>query len=183
MRRDWSWRRGARHGATAGDYDLDDINGRTLSCSPIFEGIPDDAIESLCSRGRVVVFEANHQLFERGNDAHDLMILQEGVVELLLPLEIMGVTRDVTMESKDAGEVVAWSALVAPYRFTLSARCATKCTLTSFSREMLHARFQEDPQNGYLFMRNLAGVIGRRLQAMQTMWVHDLQAGATKRYH
>ncbi len=30
-------------------------------------------------------------------------------------------------------------------------------------------------------MRNLAGVIGRRLQAMQTIWMHDLQASATKR--
>ena len=30
-------------------------------------------------------------------------------------------------------------------------------------------------------MGNLAGVIGRRLQALQTIWMHDLEATAVKR--
>ncbi len=154
---------------------------RDLLPSAVFDGISDSASEALWAKGQVVSHPADTTLFNRGEDASSLMILQDGVVELLFPLRILGVTREVTMESKQPGSVVAWSALIDPYHFTLSARCASKCELISFSRNDLHSFFESDPRTGYLFMRNLAGVIGRRLQAMQTMWTHDLQASAAKR--
>ncbi len=149
--------------------------------SAVFEDISQEVVGKLCSRGRVVSFEPGHKLFDRGESADELILLQQGVVELLFPVQIMGVSRDVTMEVKQAGDIVAWSSLVSPYRLTLSARCASTGTLTSISREALLAFFKTDPQTGYLFMRNLAGVIGRRLQAMQTLWAHELQVSATKR--
>lgn len=149
--------------------------------SAVFEDISEEVVEGLCSRGRVVSFDAGQKLFERGESADELIILQSGVVELLFPVQIMGVSRDVTMEVKQAGDIVAWSSLVKPYRLTVSARCASTGTLTSVSRQELLAFFETDPKTGYLFMRNLAGVIGRRLQAMQTLWAHDLQASAAKR--
>lgn len=161
---------------------MTDNNDTKDSCrSVIFSGISEEAVADLCSHGTVVSFEANHELFKRGEDADELMILQEGVVELLFPVQIMGVARDVTIETKQAGDVVAWSAVVHPYRFTLSARCAGKCTLTTFRRDALWEMFERDPRTGFLFMRNLAGVLGRRFQMMQTMWLHDLQASAVRR--
>ncbi len=153
---------------------------QALSRSAIFEDISREAIEELCSRGPEVVFEEGHRLFERDRDANELMIVQEGVVDLVFPVQILSVTREVTMESVQAGDVVAWSSLVSPHRFTLSARCATRCVLTCLSRDNLHTFFETDSQTGYLFMRNLAEVIGRRLQAMHAMWVRELQATATK---
>ncbi len=147
----------------------------------IFDGISDQAVDEFYSRGTSCSFDKGHQLFDRGQDADELMILQDGVAELLIPVQIMGVTRELTMDSKQPGDVVAWSALVQPYHFTLSARCASDCTLMCFGREALHAYFELDAHTGYLFMRNLAGVIGRRLQAMQTLWMHDLQSSAAKR--
>ncbi len=149
--------------------------------SPIFENIADDDIRALCSRGRVVSYKAGQVLFERAQGADELLILQDGLVELLFPIVILGVVREVAMETKEAGAVVAWSSLVNPYHFTLSGRCAGDCTLVGFSRDTLDSAFEIDPHLGYRFMRNLAGVIGRRLQAMQTLWMHDLQASAAKR--
>jgi len=157
----------------------EDLNLRQY---PIFHNILDHDVANLCAQGHTVTFDAGHVLFERGQDAEDLMILREGVVELLFPIMILGVTREVTMETKQAGAVVAWSSLVSPYHFTLSARCTSDCRLVTFDRYTLYSFFEDDPHTGYLFMRNLAGVIGRRLQAMQTIWMHDLQASATKRH-
>ncbi len=154
---------------------------QALSGSAIFEDISREAIEELCSRGREVSCEAGYKLFERDQNADELMVVQEGVVDLVFPVQVISVTREVTMESVQAGDVLAWSSLVRPYRFTLSARCASRCVLTALSRDNLHAFFETDPQTGYLFMRNLAGVVGRRLQAMQAMWVRELQATAAKR--
>jgi CRP-like cAMP-binding protein len=155
--------------------------GASLLHSAIFENIPGNAVQELCEAGRVLSFDADSKLFERGQKAKELMILLDGVVELLFPFRVLGVIREIPMESKRSGDVVAWSALVDPYQFTLSARCATECKLASLSREELSRFFERDPATGYLFMRNLAGVIGRRLQAMQTMWMHDLEASAAKR--
>lgn len=84
------------------------------------------------------------------------------------------------MESVVGGNVVAWSSLIRPHRFTLSARCAKRCVLTCLNRDELHAFFETDSQTGYQFMRNLAEVIGRRLQAMQAMWVRELQVTAAR---
>jgi CRP-like cAMP-binding protein len=152
-----------------------------LAKSAIFEGISPEVGEDLCALGRQLDLEAGHRLFDRGQDANDLMILAEGVVELFFPVEIMGVTRELTMESKQAGDVVAWSALVSPYRLTLSARCASNCKLFALSRDSLLSYFDAAPQVGNVIMRNLAGVIGRRLQALQTVWIRELQASAVKR--
>jgi len=154
---------------------------RGLFRSAIFEDMSEETVQDLCGRGRVLSFDAESKLFERGGRAEDLMILLDGVVELLFPLRILGVSREIPMESKHAGDVVAWSALVAPYHFTLGARCATPCKLMSLGRAALFRFFEADPATGYVFMRNLAGVIGRRLQALQTMWMHDLEISAVKR--
>ncbi|MHC4063441.1 MAG: Crp/Fnr family transcriptional regulator [Planctomycetota bacterium] len=152
-----------------------------LAGAAIFEDISPEGIAGLCSRGRDLSFETGHVLFERGQDADELLILRQGSVELFFPVHIMGVTRDLTLESKQAGDVVAWSALVNPRRFTLSGRCTSKCTLTGLGREALHGYFETHPALGYLFMRNLAGVIGQRLQRMHAIWMHDLQTSASKR--
>ncbi|MFQ5411085.1 MAG: Crp/Fnr family transcriptional regulator [Phycisphaerae bacterium] len=152
-----------------------------MSRAPVFEGIDHDDIEALCACGRALSFEAGHRLFDRGQDARELMILQEGTVDLLFPIQLLGVTRELTIETKEVGRVVAWSALVPPYRFTLSARCASRCVLTSMSRDALEGFFWEHSRVGLLFMRNLASVIGQRLYAMQSMWLSDLQSGARQR--
>src|SRR3990172_11274003 len=149
--------------------------------SAIFEDISEDRVREFCERGHVLSFDADSKLFERGESGDELMILLDGVVELVIPLRLLGVSREVPMESKHAGDVVAWSALVRPYHFTLSARCATKCKLMSLGRAALLPFFDSDPATGYVFMRNLAGVIGCRLQALQTMWTHDVVSTAVKR--
>ncbi|MHC4610694.1 MAG: cyclic nucleotide-binding domain-containing protein, partial [Planctomycetota bacterium] len=80
--------------------------------SPIFDGLSSDDLEVLCSHSRVLSFEAGHSLFESGQKAEELMILREGVVELFFPIHILGAAREVTLKSKQTGDVVAWSACV-----------------------------------------------------------------------
>lgn len=152
-----------------------------MSRSSLFEGIAFSDIEALRSQERELTYKSGDRLFKRGETARGLMILKEGLVELFIPIEIMGVTRDVPVETKQAGDVVAWSALVAPYCFTLGARCASDCLLTVLDREALEQFFSDRPLVGYLFMQNLAKVIGGRLQFMQTMWLRDLQLGAKRK--
>ncbi len=151
-----------------------------ITQAAIFRDLEPEWVEALCRQGRRFTGEPKQMLFERGDDARELLLLTQGVVELLFPVHVMGFTREVTMETKQPGDVVAWSAVISPYHYTLSARCANRCTLLGFERDMLMSFFREHPEAGFLFMRNLAGVIAARLQGIQMMWMRDLQAGTAR---
>jgi CRP/FNR family cyclic AMP-dependent transcriptional regulator len=148
---------------------------------PIFSGIEREAVEEFSRHGKTLSFGSGDRLFARDESANELMILLDGVVELLFPMDILGVSRELILESRHAGDVLAWSALVGPYHFTLSARCSSPCTLVSFNRETLRDYFESNPLIGYRFMENLSGVIAQRLHSLQMIWLHDLQSGAISR--
>ena len=74
-----------------------------------------------------------------------------------------------------AGETVAWSALVAPFRFTMSGRAGTDVELIAFSTRELQAAIEAYPDAGVRVVTNLAAVIARRLQVMHAMWTRELQ--------
>lgn len=149
--------------------------------SSLFDQISENVVANLCARGQTLSFEPGSRLFNRGEKAEDLLILRDGIVELTFPVRILGAVREVSIENKQVGEVVAWSALVHPYRYTLSGQCVTDATVLSLSRAALEAAFAADPVTGYQFMRNVASVIGRRLQTIQALWMHDVEAEAIKR--
>ena len=104
--------------------DLTDFSSAT-----VFNDISLDAVENLCSHGQEATFPKDHVLFVRGQDARELMFLIEGTVELYCSLNLEGNTRDVVLESRESGDLMAWSALIHPNLLTLSARCKTPCTI------------------------------------------------------
>ena len=151
-----------------------------LSRSPVFEDISLDDIHNFCAQGREVSFPQGHVLFVRGQDANELMLLNEGCIELFCPMDGTGGAsdRDIPLESKNEGDLIAWSALVKPHIYTLGARCVKPCNITTLERKSVEEYFEHHPQVGYLFMRNLAGVAGSRLNHMFDIWVRDLRDAA-----
>jgi len=61
------------------------------------------------------------------------------------------------------GEVVGWSALVAPYVYNLGAQAAEKTHLIAFDCVALRQLLDDNPVYGYCFMKELTEVIGQRL--------------------
>jgi len=114
-------------------------------------------------------------LFLLGDDADHLYVVSRGLVEICFPLAIDGQMSDITVETREPGKMFGWSALVKPYRFTLSARSAAATEVVSFSRVALLDVFEQDPQTAHYFTRHLAEVIGRRLLRMQALWARELQ--------
>ncbi|MBI4605240.1 MAG: cyclic nucleotide-binding domain-containing protein [Planctomycetes bacterium] len=121
-------------------------------------------------------------LFARGDEARELMVVLSGSVQLELPVSILGESRSVNFETKGRGEVVGWSALVPPYRFTLSARAKGGASVLAFPRTELASLFDSDPALGCRLMRNLAAIIGQRLHGFQSMWAREVQRSLDERY-
>ncbi len=71
---------------------------------------------------------------------------------------------------------VGWSALIPPYRFTLNGRrpsSTPRCWRSRASALLEH--FAAHPAVGYLVARNVAAVVGQRLQVFQAMWLREMQ--------
>jgi CRP-like cAMP-binding protein len=143
--------------------------------SDLLRGLsPDDLNEALllAEPGH---FTAGEVIFEMGDPATKLYLVQEGRVDLTLPMTVGGKREDVTVEDRMPGQMLGWSALVPPYRFTLRAAAATETKVQAFSRDDLEGLFASRPEVGLLVMTNVAAIVGHRFQVFQTMWLRQMQ--------
>ena len=88
---------------------------------------------------------------------------------------VRGQQEDVLFEEQGCGETVGWSAMVPPYRFTLSAAAPLETELIALSREALTAFCEREPEIGRRISLNLAILVGQRLQLVQAMWMREIQ--------
>jgi len=121
-------------------------------------------------------------LFRLGTEADKAYLVVRGRIALTLPIQIRGAEEEVLVEEKVPGETVGWSGLVPPHRFTLNATAAITSELLAFSRAVVLDHFAAHPGVGHAVTRNLAAVIGHRLQVFQTMWLREMQRAVDHRY-
>ena len=140
---------------------------------------PDDMAEILVLGISRQLPEAS-VLFEIGAEADHLFLVARGRVDLTLPIELDGKREDVLVEERVPGQVLGWSALIPPYRFTLKAIAPLETEIIAFPRDELLGPLSGRPEVGYVVMRNLAGTVGQRLQTLQVMWLRELQRLAEK---
>lgn len=151
------------------------IESGALRRAAIFSELSDEEMALITAAARPVRCAKGECLFLLGDDADRLYVVLAGRIDLSFPLAFGDVVRDVPVEPKLPGSALAWSALVRPHRFTLSARAAEASELASFLRQDLLRIFETHPRIGYVVSRHIAEVVGRRLLQMQALWARELQ--------
>jgi CRP-like cAMP-binding protein len=146
-----------------------------LCRSELFAGIEPDLQAKLFAIAHQRSLPKGDYLFMLGDHADRLYVVLTGKVEICFPLALAGAVKDVAVETIDPGGALGLSALVKPYRFTLSARAAEGSTLAAFVRSELLRVLECDSRLGYAFMSRLAELLGRRFLTMQTLWGRELQ--------
>jgi CRP-like cAMP-binding protein len=131
-----------------------------------------EAVLALAER---VTVAGGARLFTLGAEADRLYLVEHGRVALTLPFTIRGEEQDIFVEEKAPGEMVGWSALVPPHRFTLSAKAVADAELLALPRAPLLELCARDTALGFTLMSNMASVIGRRLVKVQAMWGREVQ--------
>lgn len=135
---------------------------------------PAEADEVLALGSRVTVASGG-SLFQLGDSADRLFLIERGRIRLSFPMLVRGKEEDVFFEEKTPGETVGWSAMVPPYCFTLSATAPLETEVIALPREALLASFDRAPQVGRKISLNLAVLVGQRLQQVQAMWMREMQ--------
>jgi toluene monooxygenase system ferredoxin subunit len=120
-------------------------------------------------------------LFRLGDKAEDLFLVQSGRVNLTFPVRVGSRQEDVLAEERHPGQLVGWSGLIPPHRFTLQAVVPVTSELLVLPGENLRDLLQAKPELGYPVLSNLARIIGQRFTIFQTMWIREFQRVVEKR--
>jgi CRP-like cAMP-binding protein len=147
----------------------------TTSQPELLRGLSDPEAAGMLKLGTRSRLASGTVLFALGDAAETVYLLERGRVALTLPVQIGGREEDVLVEERQAGQAVGWSALIPPHRFTLKATALVETELLSLPRTPLLEFFAANPTVGYAVTRNLAAVVGQRLQVFQAMWLREMQ--------
>lgn len=143
--------------------------------SELLAGLTPESTASVLALGTSLSLGAGDVLFDLGTDARHLYVVQQGRIALTLPMDVRGQEQDVLIEERGPGQTVGWSALIPPHRFTLKATAPLPTDLLALPRAALTEYLDAHPAVGYQVARNVAAVVGQRLQVFQAMWLRQMQ--------
>lgn len=141
----------------------------------LFRGLSGAQASSLLPLGRPVHLAAGATIFRLGDAAREVYVIQSGQLSLTMPIRIRDAEEDAFVEEKGPGDLLGWSALAPPHRYTLTARATEDTDLTAFIGTELQAKFTLDPATGVVVLMNLIAMLGHRMHQTQAMWLRELQ--------
>jgi CRP-like cAMP-binding protein len=145
-------------------------------------GLSEEEESVLLALGTPLHVPSGGTLFRLGSDADHLYVIRRGRIALTLPMQVHGREEDVLVEERVPGQSFGWSALIPPHRFTLKATAPLETGLLAFPRDALLELFARRPSIAYQVTRNVASVIGHRLEVFQAMWLREMQRAVDHRY-
>jgi CRP-like cAMP-binding protein len=141
----------------------------------LLNGLSPAEVEQILELGTRLVVPSGTLLFRLGDPADRLFLTERGRIRLTLPMHLRGKEENVLAEERSPGQTVGWSALIPPYRFTLSAAASLDTEVIALPQKALREYMAAQPAVGCKIALNLAVVIGHRLQLFQTMWLREME--------
>ncbi len=147
----------------------------------LLKGLSQADVEQVLALGTRIKLPAGGSLFRLGEPADRIFLIERGRVRLTLPIKVRDREEDMLIEENSPGQLVGWSAMIPPYRFTLSAGVPLETEVIAVPREALQRYFDTQCAQGQKILLNLAIVMGHRLQLVQAMWVREIQRTVEQR--
>ncbi len=135
-----------------------------LSSSLLFKGLSEATLARLGELGKVETHATGSALYDVGQPADDIYILESGRVEFLLGHEERTSPAGFVLRT---GEVFGWAALLDGQPTRLArATCLEASSLLRINGKEVLKVLESDPGAGYLVMRRLAELIARYLPSV-----------------
>lgn len=141
----------------------------------VFSSLSDTELESIVHTAEEKQFEAGTIIFQGGDRADELLILQEGKIalQLTLPQGNGQMNRRVTVDIISRNEIVGWSAIVEPYVYTLTAVCLQDVKALSLSGTKLRWLLRDDHKIGHQILEGLIQVVASRLDDTRRVLISE----------
>lgn len=118
----------------------------------------------LATSAVIEAYDIGHSIFRAGEDANNFYLIVTGEVALELHTPE---NRLRTLQFLRDGEVLGWSWLIAPYQWRFGARASKPTKLLVLDGKLLRITCEENPEFGYAILKQLALIIGKRLEITQ----------------
>src|SRR4030067_718331 len=121
------------------------ISPERLRRFPHCAGASDEMLKQVAMLGKERSFKAGERLFEEGKPAAQLLMLEAGTVDIIYTL---AKGRQVVVDTVVAGDLLAWSSLLEPYKLTATGVARGEGDLIEVGGEPLRTRCQGKPGDG-----------------------------------
>lgn len=145
-------------------------------------GLDAAASDRVRALGERIKVPSGQVLFSLGEAADRLYVVESGRIGLFMPLSVRGEEQTLLVGELSRNQLVGWSGLVAPYRFTLGARALVDSEVVALARSRIAELVAHEPGTGVTLMGNLAAIVARRLQKVHAMWVREVQRSVDSRF-
>ena len=140
------------------------ISKRILKWYPLFSGLSDYMLEEISLISNEIKVEEGQWLFYEEAEAEKFYIVVEGEISLTTQIYIHDEARHLeAAEPVGAGEILGWSALVKPHRYTLGGKARKPSKLIEIEAKPFRELLDDNPEHGYYIKKNVSEVIGERL--------------------
>lgn len=133
-----------------------------LAGHEFFSSFSDDILNFLCNHADFYRIKKDLALFRQGEKADKFYVVRNGLMSIQMPA-IMGPNLDIQTLGND--QVLGWSWLISPYRWTFQAVARQDTELLMFDGAAILAKCEQDPKFGYEMMKKFAELMSVRLDA------------------
>jgi len=143
----------------------------------LFKGIDFDVMEEIANICSEENYAKDTVLFEQGEKAERLYILEEGTVKLVIKNG-----GSIVYSLTEPGEIFGWSSMVEPGLYTASGVCATDLKVVRIEREKLDRIFDLHPDAGITILRRIGGIFSKRISSAYQDLLSDRGEDTTPSY-
>ncbi|HUO16709.1 MAG TPA: cyclic nucleotide-binding domain-containing protein [Verrucomicrobiae bacterium] len=135
---------------------------RIIAEHPFFADLDNAFINLMVGCASNVRFKRSDYIFREGDPANTFYLLREGkvAVEAAAPQH-----RPIIIETLEAGEILGWSWLLAPYQWKFHAHALTDIRAIALDGKCLRNKCEENHNLGYEVLKRFTAIIERRLEA------------------
>jgi CRP-like cAMP-binding protein len=134
---------------------------QTLREHRFFAGLDADTLDLLAGCATNVHLAPGEFLFHEGGPAETFYVVRHGRISL----QMRTPTEDVVLDTAQDGDVVGWSWLVPPYRWTFDAQATEETSAIAFDGLCLRRKCEQDPAVGYALLQRVVQVMASRLHS------------------
>jgi CRP/FNR family transcriptional regulator, cyclic AMP receptor protein len=137
------------------------ISPEILRRYPYFAGIGDESLRQLAMMVEEKRVPADSVLFRQGDPARWLSIILSGEVNIQY---LLGSGELRTVDTLVSGDLLGWSAMVEPYKYTAIGTTTKPSELAMIDGGKLRQICDRDPLLGYRLVMEVAKLLGARLE-------------------
>lgn len=144
-----------------------------LANHPFARGLNDRHLELLVGCASNIRFQAGQLVFREGEEANQFYLIREGKVAVELFASERGPINILTLGE---GEVLGWSWLVPPYRWSFDAHAIESTRAIALDGKCLREKSERNRDLGYELLKRITVTMEERLQAtrLQLLSVYEV---------